>query len=56
MDQLINIQAIISEAEHALVSPTVHITDVRAELSEDGPNDYYSNGDYWWPNPVSMAT
>lgn len=18
---------------------------------EGGPNDFYSNGDYWWPNP-----
>ena len=20
-------------------------------MSEGGPNDFYSNGDYWWPNP-----
>jgi len=53
VDQLINTQQIIHDAEAALNSPTVHITDVRAELSEGGPNDYYSNGDYWWPNPNS---
>jgi hypothetical protein len=29
----------------------VSITTVRAKLSEGGPHDFYSNGDYWWPNP-----
>ncbi len=27
------------------------ITSFRAKLSEGGPNDFYSNGDYWWPDP-----
>jgi hypothetical protein len=29
----------------------ITITRYRAKLSEGGPNDFYSNGDYWWPNP-----
>jgi hypothetical protein len=28
-----------------------HITDSVAKSSEGGRHDYYSNGDYWWPNP-----
>ena len=29
----------------------ISITRTRAKLSEGGPNDFYSNGDYWWPDP-----
>lgn len=29
------------------------ITEVRAALSGGGANDYYSNGDYWWPDPAT---
>jgi len=32
------------------ISPS--ITRFRASLSEGGPNDFYSNGDYWWPDPA----
>ncbi|WP_248925231.1 alginate lyase family protein [Paenibacillus hamazuiensis] len=42
---------IISKAEQALRTEPRHITDERAAMSEGGPHDYYSNGDYWWPNP-----
>lgn len=38
-------------AEEALSHPIRCITDERAPLSGGGPHDYYSNGDYWWPNP-----
>ena len=27
------------------------ITAFPAKLSQGGPNDFYSNGDYWWPDP-----
>src|SRR5215469_1090746 len=27
------------------------ITNVRAVRSEGGPHDYFSEGDYWWPDP-----
>src|SRR5580692_708803 len=27
------------------------IVSVPAELSAGGPHDYYSEGDYWWPDP-----
>ncbi|MEN6335465.1 MAG: alginate lyase family protein, partial [Phycisphaerales bacterium] len=29
----------------------VSITQFPAGLSEGGPHDFYSNGDYWWPDP-----
>jgi len=42
---------ILTAATAALAIPPVTITAFRAELSEGGPNDFYSNGDYWWPDP-----
>lgn len=42
---------ILSKAEWAMTEPPVHVTDMYAERSEGGIHDYYSNGDYWWPNP-----
>jgi beta-galactosidase len=43
---------ILKAAEAALVRPSISITQHRAKLSEGGPNDFYSNGDYWWPDPA----
>ncbi|MBN1349748.1 alginate lyase family protein [candidate division KSB1 bacterium] len=42
---------ILTAAEKFLSTPTVHIPDDVALMSEGGPHDYYSNGDYWWRNP-----
>jgi hypothetical protein len=42
----------IEKAERLLPGECVHITARRAELSEGGLHDYYSNGDYWWPDPA----
>ncbi len=42
---------ILKEADEALAASPVTISSSRAKLSEGGPNDYYSNGDYWWPDP-----
>jgi hypothetical protein len=42
---------VISKAEAALTEPIPHITDMVSERSAGGIHDYYSNGDYWWPNP-----
>ncbi len=44
-------EAVLERAERALRAAPFHITDAPAPLSAGGPNDYYSNGDYWWPNP-----
>ena len=41
----------LQKAEQALRGKHQFITDHPAPLSEGGPHDYYSNADYWWPNP-----
>jgi hypothetical protein len=43
---------ILKAADEALTAAPVTITSSRAGLSEGGPNDFYSNGDYWWPDPT----
>lgn len=42
---------IVSQAEASLAAEPVYITQAVASMSEGGIHDYYSNGDYWWPNP-----
>jgi arylsulfatase A-like enzyme len=44
---------IMQAATAALTLPPVSITQYRAKLSDGGPNDFYSNGDYWWPDPAT---
>ncbi|MGI9176470.1 MAG: alginate lyase family protein [Pirellulales bacterium] len=43
---------ILRAADAALALPALTITASRAPLSEGGPHDFYSNGDYWWPDPA----
>ena len=43
--------AILSKGEATLGSEPFQITDIVAPMSAGSPHDYYSNGDYWWPNP-----
>jgi hypothetical protein len=43
---------ILKAANLALTIEPITITSYRAKLSEGGPNDFYSNGDYWWPDPA----
>src|SRR5208282_1881500 len=42
---------ILKAAGNALKLEPITITQYHAKLSEGGPNDFYSNGDYWWPDP-----
>ncbi len=44
---------ILTAANKALALEPITISRFRAKLSEGGPNDFYSNGDYWWPNPAT---
>ncbi len=39
------------EARTAMTQPAPHITDVRCARSAGGIHDFYSEGDYWWPDP-----
>ena len=43
---------VLSAAKRALAAPTLTITAFPAQLSAGGRNDFYSNGDYWWPDPT----
>jgi len=45
-------ERILAAAKAALAMESVTITRHLAKLSEGGPNDFYSNGDYWWPDPA----
>lgn len=42
---------VLEKAQAALTAPVLHITDIASPRSAGGIHDYYSNGDYWWPNP-----
>ncbi|MDR2918393.1 MAG: alginate lyase family protein [Tannerella sp.] len=44
---------IIDRGDMALSENPVTITSFIAERSAGGIHDFYSEGDYWWPNPVS---
>jgi len=44
-------ERILKVADKALQLEPITITKFRAPLSEGGEHDFYSNGDYWWPNP-----
>jgi hypothetical protein len=45
-------ERILKAATAALLLEPVTITRFPAKLSEGGLNDFYSNGDYWWPDPA----
>ena len=42
---------ILAAADRYLGERPVTITEHIAARSPGGPNDYYSEGDYWWPDP-----
>src|SRR6185312_9710431 len=44
-------ERILRLAATAMKLEPITITKYRAAMSEGGTNDFYSNGDYWWPNP-----
>ena len=42
---------ILSKARRYLEDAPVTVTAEQCDRSEGGPHDYYSEGDYWWPDP-----
>lgn len=44
-------QALLAEANDYLEEKPVTVTAFRAARSAGGIHDFYSEGDYWWPNP-----
>ncbi|MFK7980736.1 MAG: alginate lyase family protein, partial [Saprospiraceae bacterium] len=45
-------QAIIEEANRYLEKEPITVTSTICERSAGTPNDFYSEGDYWWLNPA----
>lgn len=45
---------IMQEAAWAMQQEPVTVTAAASPRSAGGKHDFYSEGDYWWPNPVSM--
>ncbi|HWF18306.1 MAG TPA: alginate lyase family protein [Verrucomicrobiae bacterium] len=43
---------ILKMADAALTIAPISITKFRAAHSPGSSNDFYSNGDYWWPDPA----
>ena len=46
---------ILDAADRYLKEQPKTITSVRATRSEGGPHDYFSEGDYWWPDPKNPS-
>lgn len=44
---------VVARGEKALAEEPLTITAYRAERSAGGIHDFYSEGDYWWPDPAS---
>lgn len=44
---------VLKEAEKALKEKAVTVTAQTSPRSAGGRHDFYSEGDYWWPNPVN---
>ncbi len=44
---------VLAAADRYILEPPVTITAFPAERSAGGKHDYYSEGDYWWPDPES---
>jgi hypothetical protein len=42
---------VLEQADRYLTEKPVTITATRAERSTGGVHDFYSEGDYWWPDP-----
>ena len=44
---------VVAAANRYLKNPPQTITAFRAPRSAGGPHDFFSEGDYWWPNPAN---
>jgi alginate lyase len=42
---------VVAAADEYLMRPPQTITAFRAARSAGGPHDFFSEGDYWWPDP-----
>ncbi len=42
---------VISAADKDLAEPPITVTAQSSPRSAGGPHDFFSEGDYWWPDP-----
>ena len=51
--QLVRVERrrVVAAADRYLKESPVTVTATRAARSAGGPHDFYSEGDYWWPDP-----
>ncbi len=45
---------ILVDAAWALQQPPITVTAKSSKRSAGGKHDFFSEGDYWWPNPISV--
>lgn len=45
---------VLNKAAWALQQQPITVTAQSSQRSAGGKHDFYSEGDYWWPNPVSV--
>ncbi|MEQ9098568.1 MAG: alginate lyase family protein [Imperialibacter sp.] len=48
---LLEKERVLSAADDYLTADIQTITEVTSRRSAGGPHDFYSEGDYWWPDP-----
>jgi hypothetical protein len=46
---------VLRAASRALAQTPVTLTSTVSARSPGGPHDYYSEGDYWWPDPANPS-
>jgi hypothetical protein len=46
-------EQILREAQWALLQKPITVTASHSTRSTGGQHDFFSEGDYWWPNPVN---
>lgn len=44
---------VLAEAKWAMKQQPITVTTTGSQRSNGGKNDFYSEGDYWWPNPTN---
>src|SRR5688572_18982232 len=47
-------QQVMDKAAWAMQQQPITVTSAFSPRSAGGKHDFYSEGDYWWPNPVSV--
>ena len=55
--QLVSLERgrVLAQANRYLHEAPITVTAVRASRSAGGPHDFFSEGDYWWPDPSDSA-